>query len=244
MGIIVKYARVYEYVDRILVDNPGALHDVEAIHSWDWRKNQDGVIEQFRYAAVPELSKERNGWTVRLKYEEEHNRHLVERNEIELGVFTFSVENGQYQGTGEWDPDEGDPLDVEWIDNREHRYSRGLARPEQAGFRAEVTRAYKGKCAVTRCSVPEALEAAHLVPVADGGEYALNNGILLRRDVHRLFDLNLVAMNPDNMNVAVADRIVRGYGKLSGKRVKVPCGGPAPEDFAARWQQFQESRLE
>ena len=133
---------------------------------------------------------------------------------------------------------------MEWTDNTEHRYSKGLARPEQAGFRAQVMRAYERTCAVTRCTVPEALEAAHLVPVAEGGEYALNNGIMLRRDIHRLFDLNLVAMNPDNMVVALADRISRNYGKLNGKRVKLPCGGPVPEDFAARWQRFRESRAQ
>ena len=45
-----------------------------------------------------------------------------------------------------------------------------------------------GKCAITQIAIPEVLQAAHIVAVKDGGYEVVNNGILLRSDLHLLFD--------------------------------------------------------
>ena len=57
----------------------------------------------------------------------------------------------------------------------------------QGAFRIAVTSAY-GACAVSGEHSFPALEAAHVRPYADGGAHALPNGLLLRADVHRLYD--------------------------------------------------------
>lgn len=74
-----------------------------------------------------------------------------------------------------------------------------LVRPRlgQGTFRALVTDNYLRRCAVTGEKALPALDAAHIRPVAAGGQHRLDNGLLLRSDVHRLFDAGYVTVTPD-----------------------------------------------
>ena len=56
---------------------------------------------------------------------------------------------------------------------------------------------YGGACAVTHEHTGPVLEAAHIMPYARGGEHRVNNGLLLRRDLHRLYDRGYVSITPD-----------------------------------------------
>lgn len=67
----------------------------------------------------------------------------------------------------------------------------------QGLFSLGVRDAYKGACAVTHEHSSPVLEAAHIYPYARGGEHRIDNGILLRRDLHRLFDLGYVTVTTD-----------------------------------------------
>ncbi len=58
----------------------------------------------------------------------------------------------------------------------------------QDSFRAVVLDAYQRRCAITGTHIPPVLQAAHIRPVEHGGEHRLDNGLLLRSDVHTLFD--------------------------------------------------------
>lgn len=64
-----------------------------------------------------------------------------------------------------------------------------IQRLGQPQFRNGVLRAYGGKCAITECVEPSTLQAAHIAAVAAGGTHDVENSILLRADVHNLFDL-------------------------------------------------------
>ena len=74
-----------------------------------------------------------------------------------------------------------------------------LVRPRlgQGLFSLSVRDAYGGACAVTGEHSAPVLEAAHIRPYAEGGEHRIDNGLLLRRDLHRLFDLGYVTVTPD-----------------------------------------------
>lgn len=65
-----------------------------------------------------------------------------------------------------------------------------LVRPRlgQASFKALVLTAYDRHCAITGDKIRPVLEAAHIRPVHKGGEHRVDNGLLLRSDVHTLFD--------------------------------------------------------
>jgi putative restriction endonuclease len=58
----------------------------------------------------------------------------------------------------------------------------------QDSFKAVVLDAYHRRCAVTGTHIPPVLQAAHIRPVSVGGEHRLDNGLLLRSDIHTLFD--------------------------------------------------------
>jgi hypothetical protein len=97
----------------------------------------------------------------------------------------------------------------------------------QGAFRLAVTAAYSRACSVTGEHSLPALEAAHIRPYAEGGEHEVNNGILFRSDLHRLFDRGYVTVTPD-FRLEVSNRLRldydngRSYYPLHGSKVMVP----------------------
>ena len=93
----------------------------------------------------------------------------------------------------------------------------------QGTFRIAVTSAYGQACAVTGEHSLPALEAAHILPFADDGPRAVLDGLLLRAEVHRLFDSGYVRVTPD-LRFVVSDRFQREFanGEASYERQGVP----------------------
>jgi len=67
----------------------------------------------------------------------------------------------------------------------------------QGAFRIAVTEAYGRQCAITKGKVLPALDAAHIKPYGEGGEHTKSNGILLRKDIHSVFDAGYVTIKDD-----------------------------------------------
>lgn len=92
-------------------------------------------------------------------------------------------------------------------------------------FREALLRAYDGRCAVTGCDVPEALEAAHIVSYQGAHTDLVSNGLLLRADIHTLFDLHLIAVDPSTLQLRVSATI-RHHDHaegLSALRLRLPA---------------------
>jgi putative restriction endonuclease len=87
-----------------------------------------------------------------------------------------------------------------------------LIRPRlgQGAFRVSVTEAYRRACAVTEEHSLPALEAAHIQPFAKHGPHEVRNGILLRADIHRLFEQGYVTISP-KFTLEVSDRLRHDY---------------------------------
>jgi len=104
----------------------------------------------------------------------------------------------------------------------------------QGTFRALVTEAYARRCAITGEKTLPVLEAAHVKPYAKGGEHALRNGLLLRSDLHKLYDQGYVTVDPDDRALIVSPRIReefengRHYYALEGQRIATPQPGFTP----------------
>lgn len=81
----------------------------------------------------------------------------------------------------------------------------------QRAFQAVVLQAYGGKCAVTGAKIRPVLQAAHIRPVSEGGEHRLDNGLLLRSDIHTLFDAGYVAIDPGH-RLHVSPRLRDEFG--------------------------------
>ncbi|UZD91619.1 HNH endonuclease signature motif containing protein [Cognatishimia activa] len=123
---------------------------------------------------------------------------------------------------------------------RQIKFQQVISRPQQAQFRINVLEAWKGKCAISSCDALAALEAAHLVPVAVGGSDEIENGILLRSDLHKLFDANLVALNPTSNKVHFHSSIENNYSNLIDRSINFPKRSPAiASALKGRWQAYQ-----
>jgi putative restriction endonuclease len=118
-----------------------------------------------------------------------------------------------------------------------------LIRPRlgQGAFRVLVTDIYQRRCAVTQERTLPALEAAHIRPYGDGGEHEARNGLLLRRDIHSLFDAGYVTVTPD-LRFEVSRRIReefnngKHYYALHGRAIDAPTGiGQRPDADALIW---------
>ncbi|MGW5880296.1 HNH endonuclease [Nocardiopsis terrae] len=113
-----------------------------------------------------------------------------------------------------------------------HGPTRGPFRPVrqrlgQEAFKLKLLDAYQGRCAVTGGDVRPTLEAAHIHPVADGGLHRLDNGLLLRADVHKLFDSGYLTITP-KLTVQVSPGLYKHspaadeYTSLAGRSISVP----------------------
>jgi putative restriction endonuclease len=80
----------------------------------------------------------------------------------------------------------------------------------QGTFRVLVTDTYERRCAITRERTLPTLEAAHILPVGEGGRHRVDNGLLFRSDVHRLFDAGYVTVTPD-YRFRVSSRIKKEF---------------------------------
>ncbi len=120
-----------------------------------------------------------------------------------------------------------------------------LVRPRlgQGAFRVAVTDAYKRQCAVSGGRVLPALDAAHIRSYSDGGEHEVSNGLLLRRDIHSVFDAGYVTFD-DDLRMVVSDRVRTDfnngneYRRLHGQQLVVPDAMNARPDLEQlRWHQ-------
>lgn len=100
--------------------------------------------------------------------------------------------------------DHSDDLPFQPEGNRSQRAVRKVrVRPDQRKFKFQVTQRYGQRCPLSGIEVPEMLEAAHLRGDAQDGSSDPRNGVLLNAALHRAFDANLFAFDPDTLDVVV-----------------------------------------
>lgn len=97
----------------------------------------------------------------------------------------------------------------------------------QGTFRTVITDVYDRQCAVTRERALPTLDAAHIKPFSEEPEHYVSNGMLLRSDVHRLFDTGYLTVTPEyrvKVSPAIRSDFNDGktYAKLDGSQVWVP----------------------
>ena len=86
-------------------------------------------------------------------------------------------------------------------------------------FRHVLLEAYDYRCALTNFNAVEALEAAYILPFRGKDTHHPSNGLLLRSDIHTLFDLGKIAIDTGSMSVVIADDLAEtSYRILAGRR--------------------------
>jgi ribosomal protein L37AE/L43A len=131
-------------------------------------------------------------------------------------------------------------LALSMFDTREQVLRAIKVRRGQFQFRERLLKRYENKCAVSGCTLLDILEAAHVWPYRGEGDNHPENGLLLRADLHTLFDLDLMAIDPASYRVCFHPlALTAGYevynGATLGERNR-----PAREPLHNRWYAFQE----
>lgn len=114
------------------------------------------------------------------------------------------------------------------IQDPAYRQVASKVRIGQGAFRLMVTEAYERACAITGDHTLPVLEAAHIRPYAESGPHLVNNGLLLRADLHKLFDEGYMTVTPDyhvEISPAIREEFNNGriYYSLHGQKLsKVP----------------------
>jgi hypothetical protein len=119
--------------------------------------------------------------------------------------------------------DDADEDSIEEAARLRDRITRSiLVRRGQAKFRKAVRARFQDKCCITSSPILELLEAAHIEVAQGKDNNHPRNGLLLRTDMHTMFDLGLLAIDPDNLRVQLRpDLQTSQYGYLQGKRINV-----------------------
>lgn len=131
------------------------------------------------------------------------------------------------------------------LDERNRKLREIVERRGQPVFRAKLIDAYAGRCPVTGCDAVAALEAAHIAPYSGSASNHVSNGMLLRSDIHTLFDLQLIGIEPETMEVVVADSLLGTcYAELDGRTLRLPADPaerPSKAALQQRWNTFASS---
>lgn len=137
-------------------------------------------------------------------------------------------------------------FDEPTADSQRQRVLREIEqRLGQGIFRERVLAAYENKCAITGFDVEQCLDAAHIVAYCEGGSYQTSNGLLLRSDIHNLFDFNLLAIHPDTRRVHLAPKLFKTrYGELENIVLREPINfsdKPTSLALSKRWMIFESN---
>ena len=81
---------------------------------------------------------------------------------------------------------------------------------------------YDGMCAITGEVTKAVLEAAHVIPHSEGGDNDRGNGILLRSDLHNLFDAGLLKIDSETLSIKINQKGVSSerYTSLEGTKLR------------------------
>jgi predicted restriction endonuclease len=126
---------------------------------------------------------------------------------------------------------EADPVAYELVQRRLRRH--------QSAFRDNLMRAYEGRCAISGTAVPAVLEAAHIEPHVDRGDNSAGNGLLLRSDLHALFDEGLLRIHPETLEVQLDASVDDPhYSVFNGRKLRprIDKVELSIEALEARWR--------
>jgi hypothetical protein len=108
-----------------------------------------------------------------------------------------------------------------------------IRRRGHPSFRQALLAAYEYRCAITSSNAIDTLEAAYIIPYRGKYTHHPSNGLLLRSDLHNLFDLGKIAIDTRTMTVIMADELVETtYKILQGRPLRYPKNEeqrPSPE---------------
>ena len=117
---------------------------------------------------------------------------------------------------GYFDPENHEDAREKMMRSIVHRQGQGI-------FRSMLLKSYQYKCAISECDARQALEAAHIMPYNGSKTNHITNGLLLRADLHTLFDRGLFTIDPENWTVTLSDSLRNTmYKDFDRKKIYLP----------------------
>jgi hypothetical protein len=140
--------------------------------------------------------------------------------------------------------DDGDDPEIEEDGRPDDVQMRAIKiRRGQGKFRERLLAAYGRTCAISGCKIVDLLEAAHIRPHAEEPNYSVTNGLLLRADLHTLFDLGLLAVDA-RLRIKLAPSLLfseyKNYDGRELRQPEYPSEMPSREALERRYRAFKE----
>lgn len=174
------------------------------------------------------------------------NSYLAERGFEIVRLRAKDGNENENQGplnaqTLEIESDQEEPFNPQNMEDARDRTLRTVvARRGQAAFRRKLIDAFQGRCAISGCDLLPVLEAAHITPYLGPATNDVSNGLLLRADLHTLWDLGLIAIDPDKLTVWVSPTISDAMYRSFNAHVISPLPPkhlrPSIEALRAQWK--------
>jgi hypothetical protein len=167
--------------------------------------------------------------------------------ELGFEVVPIALLEGAYLRSDESEQDETqqsifDAYVAENRDTREFVERTIKIRRGQQAFRSALRDRYGDICLISGCDLLDVLEAAHIKPYRGKADNNVGNGLLLRADLHTLFDLNLIGVEPETLIVRVHPRAkTAGYEQFDGQRLRcTDKAKPYRSALLQRWEVFRK----
>jgi len=187
---------------------------------------EDGPQRHIEFIKVTERFRHERAGIIDIWRQQDALRHVAATGEKGFQ----SLPENQDRTDGSIDPpDHYSDLDLEALSQDAFRKTIARSKRVREGqpeFRADLIAIY-GRCAVTNVRLLDVLEAAHIIPHEFCGRNGshVSNGLLLRADIHSLFDAQLIGFRyaGERLMIEVSSTITNTpYGKLHGKEVYLP----------------------
>lgn len=211
-GIRIDWGYSYEYIE-IDLDHLDRVSEIQRTLEW-WKKEG----ECLEYFTTSKCERRPDGvLEITIKYDRKNNPRLHQMD-VCFGYSVMRVEKGKKSGRAFWnDADDKDCNgDAPWrsmeLASGHKRESVSRLQRRQMKFRDELVELDE-RCALTGEGTLEALEAAHIRPASSGGNEIVENGLLLRSDLHRLFDAGKFKLGRDG-RVQCVEPVSKYYSDL------------------------------
>lgn len=128
------------------------------------------------------------------------------------------------------------------LDERRKALRSIAVRRGQRKFRDALLKRYGEQCLISGCTVLDIVEAAHIAPYRRDHDNHPENGLLLRSDLHTLFDLDLLGIEPESLTVVLAPELTTaGYGSIQGTKLAISGKlRPSADALKMRWRAFRQ----
>lgn len=240
--------------DVFLVEDLKADHKRDVLTHVVWGPGKKNYFARCRVTT--------HGTTATLDYRD--FKTFNKRDEMELGVMRLEFADAKRRSVRNvyW---EGELFDAKWVDvktqstkrpatasdvaaERIYEFASRLRRQGQVAFRRSLQEAYGSKCCISDCDLVEALAAAHIAPYSKHLSSAPSSGLLLRLDLHALWDSGHLSVDPaGRARFSKEARMNADYEKLHGRKLRKPGketkhSSPDTGLLRQHWKEFEKAQ--